>query len=85
MNLLELEKSQRARVSNISEQNPDLALKLREIGFAEGDEVEVKHYGPLAKRPICVRLNQTFIALRSEEAEAILIETDAYTDAKAAE
>lgn len=62
------------RVTDISSDDPELESKLREIGFAEDDEVEVVHHGPIAGKPLCVRLNQTLIALRTEEAAAITVE-----------
>lgn len=54
-------------------QNAPLEDTLRDIGFAEGDEVEVVHPQlKIGKRPITVRLNSTMIALRPEEASNIL-------------
>jgi ferrous iron transport protein A len=55
---------------------PDLGLmaKLREIGFSEGDEVELITHGPFGGQPIAVRLNRTLIALRRIEAQAIEVE-----------
>ncbi|MGD9542237.1 MAG: ferrous iron transport protein A [Parvularculaceae bacterium] len=69
-----LEKSRRARVLGLSCADAALEAKLREVGFAEDDEVEVMHFGPLGGKPICVRLNQTLIALRRNEAEGIDVE-----------
>lgn len=63
------------RVKKIIDGDGELEAKLREIGFAEDDDVEIVHYGPMARKPICVRLNQTLIALRAEEAAAIIVET----------
>lgn len=71
MNLFTLPKDKKAFVRAIVSQDGEIDAKLREIGFAEGDEVEVLHYGPFGKSPICVRLNGTLIALRSKEALAI--------------
>ena len=51
-----------------------MEAKLREVGFAEEDEIEVMHAGPLNGRPLCVRLNLTLIALRADEAAAIDVE-----------
>ena len=64
MTLVDLKKGVLAEVIAINGGNKMLATKLREVGFAEGDEVEVVHLGPLAGKPICVRLNQTLIAVR---------------------
>ncbi len=54
----------------------DVALetRLREIGFAEGDEVQPLHYGLFGKTPINVRLNGALIALRRVEARAICVQ-----------
>ncbi len=52
-----------------------LESKLREIGFAEDDEVELVHRGPLTARALCFRLNNALIALRRNEAAAIMIRT----------
>lgn len=87
MDITSLSKGQRARIAAVDGKDPALAQKLREIGFAEDDDVEVMYFGPLGGRPICVRLNQTMIALRREEAKAILVTpVDAQTpSAEAAE
>ncbi|MBL4595284.1 MAG: ferrous iron transport protein A [Robiginitomaculum sp.] len=53
--------------------NSSLALKLREIGFAEGDEIEVLHRGPVGGTPLSVRLNTSLIALRKSEAAQIQV------------
>ncbi|MEM9617785.1 MAG: FeoA family protein [Pseudomonadota bacterium] len=74
MRLHELKKGGQARVTKISSVDAELEAKLREIGFAEDDEVEIVHFGPIGGKPICARLNQTLIALRIEEAAAIKVE-----------
>ena len=48
-----------------------LEEELREIGFAEGDEVEVLEFGAVNRSPVSVRLNRTIIAVRGHEAAAI--------------
>ena len=45
--------------------------ELREIGFAEGDEVQVLEFGTFGGTPISVRLNRTIIAVRANEARSI--------------
>lgn len=77
MRLHELKKGDCARIIKIETQDAELEAKLREIGFAEDDEVEILHHGPLGGKPLCARLNQTMIALRMNEAAAIHIETTA--------
>ncbi|HXI87865.1 MAG TPA: FeoA family protein [Parvularculaceae bacterium] len=71
MRLDRLARGRPAKVQAVGGADPQLEAKLREVGFAEHDEVEVVHFGPLGATPICVRLNQTLIALRAEEAASI--------------
>ncbi|TNE58669.1 MAG: ferrous iron transport protein A [Alphaproteobacteria bacterium] len=68
---------ERFRVVGFTESDPSLVARLREIGFAEEDEVELLYTGPLGRRPLCFRLNRTMIALRMDE--AIAIEVEAWT------
>ena len=74
MRLSDLGKGKPAKVSGLSAADPAMEAKLREVGFAEDDEVEVIHMGPLNGKPLCVRLNRTLIALRIDEAAAIDVE-----------
>ncbi|MAW81865.1 MAG: hypothetical protein CMI63_16645 [Parvularcula sp.] len=76
MQLSQMKKGAVGRVTGISAADPLIEAKLREIGFAENDAVELAHTGPLAKTPLCVRLNRTLIALRADEAQAIEVELD---------
>lgn len=55
--------------------NTKLIAKLREIGFAEGDEVELLAKGWLGGAPLSFRLNRTVIALRKGEAALVVVET----------
>ena len=73
MELQTLTKGEKAYVSGICESDVIIAAKLREIGFAEGDEVEIMQFGPFGATPICVRLNETLIALRPKEAAKIIV------------
>ena len=75
MELNSLSLGQCGRVAGFSSEDGELETKLREIGFAEGDEVEVLHRG-LFGTPISIRLARTIIALRRREAAAILVEVD---------
>jgi ferrous iron transport protein A len=52
----------------------DLEAKLREIGFCEGDVVQVITRGPLGGQPLAVRLNRRVIAMRLEEAAALTVD-----------
>ncbi|MEL6277253.1 MAG: FeoA family protein [Pseudomonadota bacterium] len=74
MRLAELDRHKISRVVGIETGDADLEAKLREIGFAEGDEIEVLYFAPLGHASICVRLNETLIALRRPEAHAVYVE-----------
>lgn len=74
MKLNELRPRQRARVRTIGAGTDGLGTKLREIGFSEGDEVEMVGTGPFGGRTLAVRLNRTLIALRTDEATHIEVD-----------
>ena len=61
-------------MAGISNTTAELEAKLREIGFAEGDEVEMLGRGPFGARTLAVRLNRSIIALRGPEASSIAVE-----------
>ena len=61
-------------LSNHIADDPDKEIRLREIGFAEGDLVETLHFGLFGRNPMSVRLNGALIALRSAEAHVVLVE-----------
>jgi Fe2+ transport system protein FeoA len=76
MTLDQLERGQTAKILGFQPDFDELEAKLREIGFAETDEVELMHRGPLGANPLCYRLNRTLIALRSDEARAIQVDAN---------
>lgn len=71
MTLNDLPEGGTAHIVAISATAPELAEKLREIGFCEGDEVQLLTRGPLGAQPLAVRLNRRVIAMRRDEAGAI--------------
>jgi ferrous iron transport protein A len=73
MNLAELGRGKTAEVVGFSGE-ASMETLLREIGFAEHDQVEILGTGPLGGSPLSVRLNRTVIALRKDEAACIEIE-----------
>ncbi len=73
MNLLELKKGQQGIVMDFDRSDAELETRLREIGFAEGDQVELRHRGLFGANPMSVRLNGAHIAMRRREAAAVLI------------
>ncbi len=74
LSLADLPKGQYARIVGFNAPEGDLETRLREIGFAEGDEIETLHFGPFGKTPMTVRLNGSLIALRRREAGFIMLE-----------
>ena len=74
MKLHELKAGQQARIRFIHAGSEQMDVKLRELGFSDGDEVEMVGAGPFGGRTLAVRLNRTLIALRTSE--AALIEVD---------
>ena len=74
MTLNELKQNIAARVTGFQTSDDDLETRLREIGFAEGDDVQLMHVGFFGRNPISVKLNDALIALRKNEAAAITIE-----------
>ncbi len=70
MTLAELERGAPASVVGFCGE-PAVEALLREIGFAELDQVEVMGAGPLGGSPLSVRLNRTVIALRRDEAACV--------------
>lgn len=75
MTLRDLPKNTPARISGFNAKDGELETRLREIGFAEGDQVEALHFGLFGRNPMSVRLNGALIALRKNEAQAVLVET----------
>ena len=69
-----LAKGRQARVTGFGVGDDSLVAKLREVGFAEGDEVELLARGWLGGAPLSFRLNRTVIALRKSEAAMVLVE-----------
>jgi ferrous iron transport protein A len=74
LSLDRLEKGVIGRVAGFGEGSASLIAKLREIGFAEGDEVELMGRGWLGGAPLSIRLNRTLIALRKGEAALVTVE-----------
>ncbi len=74
MTLRDLPKNTLARILGFNAVDKELETRLREIGFAEGDQVEALHFGLFGRNPMSVRLNGALIALRKGEAQAVLVE-----------
>ena len=68
----------RARISAIDWHHLDVgeARRLRELGFDEGVQVELLHFGPVGKDPIACRVGRMTIALRRRQAAVIRVELE---------
>jgi len=73
MTLRDLPKNTKAQIIGFDSSDESLETRLREIGFAEGDNVEALHFGLFGRNPISIRLNGALIALRKDDAQAVLI------------
>jgi len=71
LRLTDLAKDESGIITGFDEKDPELCTRLREIGFAEGDNVTSLHFGLFGKNPISVRVNGALIALRRQDAQAI--------------
>jgi ferrous iron transport protein A len=49
----------------------DIALRLKELGFVQGEKVKILHKGYFGGEPIAVRIGQSTFALRKFEAALI--------------
>jgi len=72
--LTDLAKNMSSIIVGFDESDPDLSTRLREIGFAEGDNVTSLHFGLFGKNPISVSVNGALIALRRQDAQAVILE-----------
>lgn len=73
MKLTDLSRRVEAQVASVEALTPDdpIARRLRELGFVEGERVEVVATGPFGAEPLLVRIGFTRFALRRSEAARI--------------
>ncbi len=67
----ELHKGQKGRVDSFNDKQ--LSLRLMEMGFLPGEEIQVSHIAPMGD-PIAVSVFGYIISLRLEEANTIIVE-----------
>lgn len=60
-------------IAGLKHSNERLVLRMREMGFLEGAEVKVLRYGPFGRDPVAVLCRGGIVALRGEEAKAVLV------------
>lgn len=75
MKLTELSHRVEAQVEAVQELAPNdvIARRLRELGFVEGERVEVVTVGPFDAEPLLVQIGFTRFALRRSEAARVLL------------
>ena len=56
------------------QQSDDMIDRLREMGFAEGLQIELLHHSVFGKDPIVVRVGAMTVALRRREANLIKVQ-----------
>ena len=73
MKLTELSHRVEAQVEAVQELAPNdtIARRLRELGFVEGERVEVIATGPFGAEPLLVQIGFTRFALRRSEAARV--------------
>jgi len=74
LRLTDLSKDEAGIITGFDDKDSELTMRLREIGFAEGDNVMPLHFGLFGKNPISVRVNGALIALRRQDAKAVFVE-----------
>jgi len=64
-----------AIVESVEDRAPDdaIARRLRELGFVDGERVEVMAAGPIAAEPLLVQIGFTRFALRRSEAARVRV------------
>jgi ferrous iron transport protein A len=75
MGLVNLPRGRAAAVADVQAPSTvlaDLPARLRELGFLDGEEVEVLASG-LSGGPLAVRVGETTFALRLREAECVTV------------
>lgn len=73
ISLRELQVGQKAVISGISAQG-ELSRRIRDMGLAPGETVEVTGRAPL-KDPVALRLKGFTLSLRNNEADYITVQT----------
>jgi ferrous iron transport protein A len=77
--LTDLPRRTPAIVESVEDHGPQdsIARRLRELGFVNGEEVEVVAKGPLGAEPLLVQVGFTRFALRRSEAARIRLRNGA--------
>lgn len=78
MNLSDLPHRTAATVQGVDDTAPNdaIARRLRELGFIDGELVEVLATGPVGAEPLLVQVGFTRFALRRSEAARVQVSVD---------
>lgn len=57
----------------VTPEGADIALRLQELGFVEGERLRVVAHGYPGREPLAVRIGSTTFALRRIEADHVLV------------
>ncbi|MBD9477709.1 FeoA domain-containing protein [Pseudoxanthomonas sp. PXM02] len=79
MILTDLPRRTPAIVDSVEDHGPqdNIARRLRELGFVNGEEVEIVASGPLGAEPLLVQVGFTRFALRRSEAARVRLRNGA--------
>ncbi len=56
---------------------PAEAQRLRNLGLDEGVRIEALHGGPIGRDPLAVKIGRMIVAIRRNNAQAVLVDTGA--------
>jgi ferrous iron transport protein A len=76
MGLVKLPRGRAAAIADVRASSAvlaDLPARLRELGFLDGEEIEVLATTGLSGGPLAVRVGETTFALRVREAECVTV------------
>jgi ferrous iron transport protein A len=78
MMLSNLPQRTRAIVVGVEDRIPNdaIARRLRELGFVDGEQVQVMAVGPVGAEPLLVQIGYTRFALRREEAARVRVRSN---------
>lgn len=78
LKLSELPRRQAAIVDGVEDLGPNdaIARRLRELGFVNGERVEVIAAGPIGGEPLLVQIGFTRFALRRSEAARVCVRAE---------
>ena len=76
MRLSELPRFEKAIVQSVQDNEPNdkISRRLRELGFVNGEEVELLARGPVGADPLLIQIGFTRFALRRSEADRIILQ-----------